>query len=123
MDFAPAVLAGSPTSDTVLATTPQGIRRSTDSGKTWSAVKSAPVIQFAAFAGPTQAVGVEPDGTVYYSADAGATWSRKGKIQDTVHAVAAIKGTEANPSIWAATAGGLVVSTDGGATFRPADAP
>lgn len=122
-DFVPAVLAGSPTSDTVLATTPQGIRRSTDSGKTWRAVKSAPVIQFAAFAGPTEAVGVEPDGTVHYSADAGATWSRKGKIQDTVQAVAAIKGTEANPSIWAATGDGLVVSTDGGATFRPADAP
>jgi hypothetical protein len=121
-DFVPAVLAGSPASDTVLATTPQGIRRSTDSGKTWSAVKSGPVIQFAAFASPTDAVGVEPDGTVHYSADAGATWTRKGQIHDTVQAVAAVKGQEANPSIWAATADGIVVSTDGGATFRPADA-
>ena len=119
-DFIPAVLAGSPTGDTVLATTPQGIRRSTDGGQTWKTVDTGPVVQFAAFASPTEAVGVEPDGTVHYSADAGATWTRKGRIQGAVQAVAAVKG--AHPSIWAATADGLVVSTDGGITFQPADA-
>ncbi|WP_319004608.1 F510_1955 family glycosylhydrolase [Arthrobacter sp. SO3] len=121
-DFVPTVLAGNPTSDTVLATTPQGIRRSTDGGQTWTTVDSGPVIQFAAFATPAEAVGVEPDGTVHSSGDAGATWTRKGKIQDTVQAVAAVKGPEATLSIWAATASGLVVSTDGGVTFRPVDA-
>lgn len=121
-DFVPAVLAGNPTSDTVLATTPEGIRRSTDGGKTWTTVNAAPVVQFAAFAGPSQAVGVEPDGTVHTSADAGATWTRQGKIQDTVQAVAAVKGPEAGPTIWAATASGIVVSTDGGVTFRPGGA-
>lgn len=119
-DFVPAALAGSPTSDTVLATTPQGIRRSTDGGQTWNMVDTGPVIQFAAFASPAEAVGVEPDGTVHYSADAGATWTRKGRIQGAVQAVAAVKGPEANLSIWAATADGLVISTDGGVTFRPA---
>ncbi|MCO4255569.1 F510_1955 family glycosylhydrolase [Pseudarthrobacter cellobiosi] len=119
-DFVPAVLAGSPTSDTILATTPQGIRRSTDGGKAWNTVDTGPVLQFAAFASPADAVGVEPDGTVHSSADAGATWTRKGKIQGAVQAVAAVKGQEANLSIWAATAGGLVISTDGGVTFRPA---
>lgn len=119
-DFVPAVLAGSPTSDTVLATTPEGIRRSTDGGQTWKTVQTAPVIQFAAFASSTEAAGVEPDGTVHYSADAGATWTRKGRIEGAVQAVAAVKG--AHPSIWAATADGLVVSTDGGMTFQPADA-
>jgi hypothetical protein len=122
-DFVPAVLAGNPTSDTVLATTPQGIRRSTDGGQTWTMVDSGPVVQFAAFASPAEAVGVEPGGTVHTSADAGATWTRKGKIQGTVQAVAAVKGPEATLSIWAATASGLVVSTDGGITFRPANAP
>jgi len=121
-DFVPAALAGSPTSDTVLATTPQGIRRSTDGGKTWTTVDSAPVVQFAALASPAEAVGIEPDGTVHTSADAGATWTRKGKIDDTVQAVAAVKGPEASLTIWAATASGLVVSTDGGVTFRPAGA-
>lgn len=122
VDFVPAALAGNPASDTVLATTTQGIRRSTDGGKTWTTVDSGPVVQFAAFASPAEAVGVEPDGTVHVSADAGATWTRKGKIQDTVQAVAAVMGAEANPSIWAATASGVVISTDGGVTFRPADA-
>lgn len=121
-DFVPAVLAGNPTSDTVLATTPQGIRRSTDGGQTWTRVDSGPVIQFAAFASTAEAVGVEPDGTVHTSADAGATWIRKGKIQNTVQAVAAVKGPDAKLAIWAATASGLVVSTDGGMTFRPAGA-
>ncbi|WP_342451799.1 WD40/YVTN/BNR-like repeat-containing protein [Arthrobacter sp. H16F315] len=105
-----------------MATTPQGIHRSTDGGKTWNTVDSGPVIQFAAFASPAEAVGIEPDGTVHSSTDAGATWTRKGKIKDTVQAVAAVKGPEAALSIWAATASGLVVSTDGGVTFRPADA-
>ncbi|WP_162256308.1 hypothetical protein [Arthrobacter sp. Soil736] len=85
-------------------------------------MKSGPVIQFAAFASSAEAVGVGPDGTVHYSTDAGATWTRKGKIHDTVQAVAAVNGQEAGPTIWAATASGLVLSTDGGVTFRPADA-
>jgi hypothetical protein len=88
-----------PPGDTVLATTPQGIRRSTDGGTTWNTVNSGPVVQFAAFASPAEAGGVEPDGTVHTSADAGATLTRKGKIQGTVQAVAAVKGPEANPSI------------------------
>jgi photosystem II stability/assembly factor-like uncharacterized protein len=118
-DFVPATLAGSPNSDTVLATTHEGIQRSTDGGNTWKLAESGTVIQFAAFAQPTEAAGVEPDGTVHYSADAGATWSRKGKIHGEVFAIAAVKGIEGNPRLWAATADGVVVSTDGGATFRP----
>lgn len=121
-DFAPAVLAGHPDSATVLATTPDGIQRSTDGGTTWVPVKSGPVIQFAAFAHPAEAAGVEPDGTVHYSSDAGATWTKKGRIDGQVMAIAAVKGADGNPWIWAATPDGIVVSTDGGTTFRPSDA-
>ncbi|WP_427008255.1 F510_1955 family glycosylhydrolase [Pseudarthrobacter sp. H2] len=120
--FAPAALAGHPDSDTVLATTPEGIQRSADGGNTWAPVTSGPVIQFAAFASPGEAAGVEPDGTVRYSADAGATWTRKGRINGEVQAIAAVEGTDGNPWIWAATADGIVVSTDAGTTFRPSDA-
>ncbi|MCU1522711.1 MAG: hypothetical protein JWN19_3096 [Arthrobacter sp.] len=120
--FAPAALAGNPDSDTVLATTPEGIQRSTDGGTTWSPVKSGPVIQFVALADPAEAVGVEPDGTVHYSSDGGATWSKKGRIEDQVLAVAAVKGVDGNPWLWAATPEEIIVSTDGGMTFRPADA-
>jgi hypothetical protein len=85
-------------------------------------VESGPVIQFAAFAHPAEAAGVEPDGTVHYSADAGATWTRKGKIDAQVFAIAAATGANGNPWRWAVTADGVIVSTDGGGTFRPSDA-
>ncbi|PNI10506.1 hypothetical protein CXX84_03350 [Arthrobacter sp. AFG7.2] len=120
--FAPAVLAGHPDSNTVLATTPDGIQRSTDGGTTWTAVDNGPVIQFAAFAHPAEALGVEPDGTVHYSPDAGGTWTRKGRIEAEVMAIGAIKGEDGRPWLWAATSDGVVVSTDGGMTFRPAQA-
>ena len=120
--FAPAVLAGNPYSDTVLATTPEGVQRSADAGNTWTLVPAAPVIQFVAFASAAEAAGVAPDGTVYTSADAGLSWKNTGKINGSVQAVAASEGSKGSPWIWAATTAGLVVSTDGGATFRPADA-
>lgn len=120
--FAPAALAGHPNSDMVLATTPKGIQRSTDGGNTWAPESSGPIIQFAAFASPTETTGVEPDGTVHYSSDAGATWTRKGRIPDEVLAIAAVKGADGNPWIWAATPQGILISTDGGTTFRPSNA-
>ena len=120
--FVPAVLAGTPESDTVLATTRDGLQRSTDGGKTWTRNTTAPVIQFAAFAGGTEVAGVEPNGSVHYSADAGSTWTKTGRIDGQVQAVTAVAGADGKPWIWAATTAGLIVSTDGGATFRPADA-
>ncbi|MET3172759.1 UNVERIFIED_ORG: phosphoribosyl-AMP cyclohydrolase [Arthrobacter sp. UYCu721] len=120
--FTPAALAGNPYSDTVLATTAEGLQRSTDAGATWVLDKAAPVIQFAAFASATEAVGVEPGGAVHYSRDGGATWTRKGKISGTVQAVAATEGSDGNPWIWVVTSTEILVSTDGGATFRPSEA-
>jgi photosystem II stability/assembly factor-like uncharacterized protein len=120
--FMPAVLAGTPQSDIVLATTSEGIQRSSDGGTTWALQRKAPVIQFAAFASAKDAVGIAPDGTVYYSPDAGITWKRTGRIDSQVQALAATEGADGNPWIWAATTTGLVVSTDGGATLRPSDA-
>jgi photosystem II stability/assembly factor-like uncharacterized protein len=120
--FTPAVLAGSPYGDTVLATTEEGVQRSVDGGVTWALDKSSPVIQFAAFATATEAVGVAPDGTAYYSPDAGSTWQRTGKIAGGIQALAATEGADGKPWIWAVTSTGLVVSTDGGTTVRPAAA-
>lgn len=117
--FAPAVLTGHPHSDTVLATTPKGIQRSTDAGKTWALMTSGPVIQFAAFANPTEAAGVEPDGTVHTSADGGSTWTKKGRIEGEVQAIAATTNTDGKSGIWAATSAGIFLSADGGTTFQP----
>ncbi len=121
-DFMPAVLAAYPESDTVLATTTDGVQRSTDGGTTWTLNAAAPVIQFAAFASAGEAVGVAPDGTVYYSPDAGMSWQQTGTINGGVQAIAATEGADGSPWIWAATSTGVIVSTDGGATFRPSDA-
>ncbi|MEO5778940.1 F510_1955 family glycosylhydrolase [Arthrobacter sp. PAMC25284] len=121
-DFMPAVLAGNPYSDTVLATTTDGVQRSTDGGTTWTLNAAAPLIQFAAFASSREAIGVAPDGAVYYSPDAGTSWQQTGTISGGVQAIAAMEGADGSPWIWAATATGVIVSTDGGATFRPSDA-
>jgi len=120
--FVPAGLSGNPYNDAVLATTQQGVQRSTDGGATWTLGQGAPVVQFAAFANAKEAIGVEPGGTVHYSADGGATWTAKGQLSGEVQAIAAAEGSDGNPWIWAATSTGLVVSTDGGTTFRASDA-
>ena len=117
--FTPEALAGTPYSDTVLAATSGGLQRSTDGGLTWALNTSAPVIRFAAFADASKAVGNDLDGSVHYSSDAGATWSRKGRIGGAAQAMATKVGPDGIPQVWVATAGGIVVSTDGGATFRP----
>lgn len=116
--FVPAVLAGNPETDTVLATTREGLQRSTDGGKTWALNTAAPVIQFVAFASGTEVFGVEPDGAVHYSTDGGSTWTQTGSIKGQVQAITAVKKTDGKPTIWAATTEGLVVSTDGGKVFR-----
>ncbi|HEY8703060.1 MAG TPA: exo-alpha-sialidase [Arthrobacter sp.] len=117
--FQPAALAGNPDSDTVLATTPDGLQRSTDGGKTWLKNASAPVIQFAAFATPSDAVGIEPGGKVHYSADGGSTWKPKGSIDGQVQAMTTAKGADGTVKIWVATKAGVLLSTDGGTTFTP----
>ncbi|QYF91039.1 F510_1955 family glycosylhydrolase [Arthrobacter sp. PAMC25284] len=120
-DFTPAVLAGHPDSDTVLATTRDGVQRSTDGGTTWELNASGPVIQFVAFAGAGEAVGVAPDGSVYHSPDAGVSWTQTGTVTGEVQAIAATSASASDGTlqVWAATSSGLVKSTDGGATFRP----
>jgi hypothetical protein len=121
-DFVPAFLAGNPETDTVLATTREGLQRSTDGGKTWELNTAAPIIRFVAFASSTEVVGVEPDGSVQYSADAGSTWIQTGRIEGQVQAITAVKKTEGKPWIWAATTERLAVSTDGGKLFRAPNA-
>lgn len=123
--FQPAVLAGTPTSSVVLGTTQAGLMRSTDSGKSWSPVANAPVIQFVSFAGAggkaaTTVAGISPSGTVYLSADAGLSWRETGSIDGGVETITALEASPGEASIWAATTAGVVVSTNSGATWAPA---
>ena len=126
--FAPAGLAGNPATSIVLATTQEGLQRSTDSGKTWKAVPGAPLMQFVSFAAdtaeagpaPKQVVGITPDGNVHVSTDAGLTWTPTGKVEGQVQAVTAQADPTGKPAIWVATAKGVQRSSDGGASFAPA---
>ncbi|WP_413248941.1 F510_1955 family glycosylhydrolase [Sinomonas flava] len=113
----PAVLAGHPSADTVLATTEKGLFASLDGGTTWLAVPGAPLIQFAAFADARRVVGVAPDGAVYSSADAGVSWTRLGDAGKGVEAVTAVAAPGQAVRVLVATDSGLLESRDGGATF------
>ena len=114
-------LAGA-TDGIVLATTEEGLRRSEDSGTTWTAVQGAPLLVFTTFAGNT-AVGVTPEGVVHTSPDAGLTWQQRGSIEGEPAAIAAAHTNDETPRIWVATAEGIEVSSDNGATFTPLAAP
>lgn len=113
----PYALAGTTTSAVVLATTEQGVRRSTDGGKTWDLHPSAPVLLVVAFADDATAVGITPDGTVHLSRDRGRTWQATGNVGGQPEAVAAGRGQDKNVRIWAYTANGLQYSDDNGTTF------
>lgn len=112
--FQPARLAGSPSGRTVLATTEQGVQRSADGGRTWTAVAGSPIILLAAFADAQTAVGVTPDGAVHLSKDGGLTWKRVGSVGGQPAAVAA-----GDRTIWVAVGEQILASDDGGKTFAP----
>jgi photosystem II stability/assembly factor-like uncharacterized protein len=115
----PYSLAGTPTSTVVLATTEEGVKRSSNGGKTWSPPANSPVLLITAFASDSTAVGVAPDGTVQISRDAGDTWEAAGTVSGQPEAVAAATGPDSTVRIWVATADGLEYSGDSGSTFRP----
>ncbi|RJT75448.1 exo-alpha-sialidase [Arthrobacter cheniae] len=121
-DEVPAYNLAAASSGTVLATTEQGLYRSEDNGTTWETVPDAPLMIFTTFAGNT-AIGVTPDGTIHTSVDAGLTWAQRGSIQGEPAAIAAAHTNDDTHRIWVATAEGIEVSSDNGATFTPLAAP
>ncbi len=120
-DLAAHALAGSESSGVVLATTEKGLQRSTDGGASWAEVQGAPLLLLAALDGGT-AAGVAPDGRIYTSDDAGASWMEQGSVQGTpaaIDVVAESAAAGASAGIWVATDSGVQVSDDGGTTFTP----
>ncbi|WP_442884911.1 F510_1955 family glycosylhydrolase [Arthrobacter sp. Soc17.1.1.1] len=117
-DNVPAYNLAGASSGTVLATTEEGLYRSEDSGATWKTVPDTPLLIFTTFAGDT-AIGVTPDGTVHASSDAGLTWEQRGAVEGEPAAIAAAHTNDETHRIWVATAEGIEVSSDNGATFQP----
>lgn len=100
--------------DVLLATTEQGLARSTDGGRTWQHVPGAPFLVVLSW-DATSVYGVQPDGTVQRSADGGRTWAVRGRVDGQPEAVTV---DPANGTLYVAAAGrGVLASTDGGRTF------
>lgn len=110
-------LAASPDGTTVLITSQSGPARSTDGGKTWALIADAPPLQLTFFADDQTVVGVAPDGNVFLSADAGATWDSKGTVSQAPEAVTARIQDDDQLEILVVIQGALLRSVDSGSTF------
>ncbi|MCZ2818536.1 F510_1955 family glycosylhydrolase [Modestobacter sp. VKM Ac-2984] len=114
----PHTLTASPTGELVLATTAQGLLRSTDGGGTWALVDDAPLLQVVDWAGAdAEVAGVDPSGVVWTSSDGGVTWRQGARLGSAPQAVALAVGEDGVPRVVVATAEALVESVDGGQTF------
>lgn len=103
--------------DTVLATTQQGLARSTDGGRTFAVVASAPAIAVLAWAPTGRAYGVDPEGRVHESSDGGTTWAARGTVGQQPEALTVDVRDGKDVLYVAASDRGIVTSTDGGRTF------
>lgn len=108
--------AVSPTDpDAVLATTAQGLVRSSDGGRSFAPVPGAPVLVVLGWAQAAGLYGVAPDGTVHTSADGGTSWGVRGSAGMAPEAFTVDAG-EAEV-LYVAGEGGILASSDGGRTF------
>lgn len=114
----PATLAAAPDGSAVLATTRQGLLRSTDAGTSWSAANGAPLLQVVDWADDgTAVVGVDPAGTVWTSTDAADTWQEGAQLSSALDAVAVATPEGGALRVAVVTADALLESSDGGQTF------
>nr|WP_237742156.1 exo-alpha-sialidase [Arthrobacter sp. CAL618] len=109
-------LAATPQDSIVLATTEDGLQRSTDNGETWNAVPGAPLLMFTALS-EGAAAGITPEGQIYTSRDAGLTWVEQGTIPGQAAAIATHLVGDLTLRIWVATETGVQVSDDNGQSF------
>jgi hypothetical protein len=103
--------------DTLLATTEQGVVRSTDGGRTWMPVAAAPALVVLSWAEQGQLYGVTPDGTVQRSEDGGVTWGERGSVGGEPEAITVDVRDGEETLYVAASDRGIVASTDQGRTF------
>lgn len=101
--------------DVLVATTEQGLVRSSDGGATFEAVGSAPVMVFVSWANDGTLAGVAPDGVVYTAEQLDGGWTGRARLDGQPEALT----IESAADIYAAADGTVLASTDGGVTFTP----
>lgn len=119
----PYALTSSTSGDVLLATTPEGPLRSPDAGATWQEIESAPLLQFVDWVSGDDVVGVDPEGAVWTSADAGLTWEAGSALPTGAVAMSAAPVHGGPAEIVAVSEGRLWRSTDGGGLFVSAPIP
>ncbi len=103
--------------DTLLATTEQGLVRSTDGGRTWQQVRGAPTLAVLAWTEQASLFGIAPDGAVQHSADGGHTWTARGNAGGQPEAVT-VDTRDGDSTLYVAVSDrGILASSDGGTTF------
>lgn len=98
----------------ILASTPDGLARSTDQARTFSAAASGPVLALLSWPDDGPLVGVDPAGTAYVSGDSGATWQQRQAINARPEALLAA----GDGVVFLATTDGILRSTDNATTFH-----
>lgn len=109
-----ADLAVSPDNpDVILATTEQGLLRSTDGGRSFTSMRG-PRLLLLDWPTDLLLVGITPDGAIQVSTDRGVSWQPRGNIGGAPEAFHVAGSGE----IYAAVDGRVVVSHDEGRTFN-----
>ena len=103
--------------DLVLATTQQGLARSTDGGRTWAVDRGAPTLATLAWAEPDSLYGTGPEGQVQHSADGGRTWAARGDAGGEPEAVTVDSSSGTEVLYVAVRQRGILASRDGGRSF------
>jgi hypothetical protein len=96
-----------------VATTEQGLMRSDDGGRSFTAVPGAPLMQLVSLVEDGSLVGVRPEGTVYASTGDRQPWEQRAQLDGRPEALLAVTSDE----IYAAPEGDILVSTNGGESF------
>nr|WP_218621212.1 glycoside hydrolase [Mycolicibacterium hippocampi] len=106
-------LAVSPVdADEILATTRQGLLRSTDGAMTFSAASGAPALVLVSWPERGPLLGADLEGRLYTSMDNGRTWQPRHTLDDRPQALLAA----GDGQLYIATDTAIYISTDDGAT-------